>query len=76
MTLEMLIQWHQQRAGDCFAILARATHMPKIEADVKATAQFHIEAVPLLQTLVFHSASCQDCPSGLQRRCSWQSRQS
>jgi len=33
MTLEMLIEWHQQCAGECFAILARATHMPKAEAD-------------------------------------------
>ena len=55
MTLEMLIQWHQQRAGECFAILARATHMPQSEADaLQATAQFHIEAVRLLQTLSGH----------------------
>jgi hypothetical protein len=53
MTLEMLIAWHQQREGKCFAILARATHMPKAEAEaLKATAQFHIEAVRLLQTVV------------------------
>jgi hypothetical protein len=52
MTLEMLIAWHQQRAGECFAILARATYMPKAEADaLQATAQFHIEAVRLLRTL-------------------------
>jgi hypothetical protein len=48
----MLIQWHQQRAADCFALVARVTHMPKVDADaLKATAQFHIEAVRLLQTL-------------------------
>ena len=41
-----------EREGECFAILARATHMPKVEADaLQATAQFHIEAVRLLQTL-------------------------
>ena len=52
ITLEMLIAWHQQRAGECFAILARATHIPKAEAEaLKATAQFHIEAVCLLQSL-------------------------
>jgi hypothetical protein len=51
MTLETLITWHQQRAGECFAILTRATHMPKAEADaLQATAQFRIEAVCLLQT--------------------------
>jgi len=52
VTLETLIAWHQQRAGECFAILSRATHMPKAEADaLKATTQFHIEAVRLLQRL-------------------------
>jgi hypothetical protein len=52
MTLEMLITRHQQCAGECFAILARDTRMPKVEAEaLKATAQFHIEAVRLLQTL-------------------------
>jgi hypothetical protein len=52
MTLDMLIMWHQQRAGECFAILARATHMPKAEADaLQAPARFHIEAVRLLQKL-------------------------
>ena len=52
MTVEMLIAWHQQREGECFAILARATHMPKAETDaLQATAQFHIEAVRLLHTL-------------------------
>ena len=52
MTLETLIAWHQHRAGECFAILSRATHMPKGEADaLQATAQFHIEAVRLLQKL-------------------------
>jgi hypothetical protein len=52
MTLEVLIAWHQQREGECFAILARATHMPKAETEaLKATAQFHIEAVHLLQSL-------------------------
>jgi hypothetical protein len=41
----------EQRAGECFAILSRATHMPKAGAEaLKATAQFHIEAVRLLQT--------------------------
>jgi hypothetical protein len=51
MTLETWITWHQQRAGECFAILARATHMPKAEEEaLKATVQFHIEAVRLLQT--------------------------
>jgi len=51
MTLEMLITWHQQCAGECFAILSRATHMPKVETEaLKATTQFHIEAVRLLQT--------------------------
>jgi hypothetical protein len=51
MTLEMLITWHQHRAGECFAILSRARHMPKAEAEaLKATAQFHIEAVRLLET--------------------------
>jgi hypothetical protein len=61
MPLEMLIAWHQQRAGDCFAILSRATHMPKIEADaLKATAQFHIEAVRLLirSTLAYKDTLC------------------
>jgi hypothetical protein len=51
MTVEMLIAWHQQREGECLALLACATHMPKVEADaLQATAQFHIEAVRLLQT--------------------------
>jgi len=43
MTLEILIAWHQQRAGECFAILSRVTHRPK--------AEVHIEAARLLQTL-------------------------
>jgi hypothetical protein len=52
MTLEMLIQWHQQRAADCFELAQRVTHMPKVDADaLRATATFHIEAVRLLQTL-------------------------
>jgi hypothetical protein len=52
MKLEMLITWHQHRAGECFAILSRATHIPKREREaLKATAQFHTEAVRLLQTL-------------------------
>jgi hypothetical protein len=52
LTKEMLIAWHQQRAADCFDLVARVTHMPKVDADaLKATAQFHIEAVRLLQTL-------------------------
>jgi hypothetical protein len=51
MTLEVLIEWHRQRAGECFAILARVTRMPKAEADaLQATAQFHIEAVRLLKS--------------------------
>src|SRR5690348_14589280 len=49
VTLEMLIEWHQRRAGDCFAALSRATIMPKAETQaLKATAQFHIAAVRLL----------------------------
>jgi hypothetical protein len=40
---QVLITRHQQCAGECFAILARATRMPKAEAEaLKATAQFHI----------------------------------
>jgi hypothetical protein len=51
ITLETLIEWHQQRAADCFMILARATLMPKAEMQaLRATAQFHIAAVRLLQT--------------------------
>jgi len=33
MTLEMLIAWHQQRAADCFDLVKRVTHMPKVDAD-------------------------------------------
>jgi len=52
ITLEALIEWHQQRAANCFTTLARATLMPKSETQaLKATAQFHIAAVRLLQTL-------------------------
>ena len=52
MTLEMLIEWHQERAADCFTTLARGTLMPKAEADaLQARAQFHIEAVRRLQKL-------------------------
>jgi hypothetical protein len=52
MTLETLIAWHQQRAGDCFSVMARATYVPESEAQrLKALAQFHIEAVCLLQTV-------------------------
>jgi len=52
MTLEMLIAWHQRRAADCFDLVSRVTHMPKVDADaLKATAQFHIEAARLLQSL-------------------------
>lgn len=47
MTLEMLFTWHQQRAGEYFAILARATHMPNGEA-------IHIDAVRLLQAFESH----------------------
>jgi hypothetical protein len=51
MTLEMLITWHQQRAAECLAIQARATIMPKNETvALTAMAQFHLEAVRLLQT--------------------------
>jgi hypothetical protein len=33
-------------AGECYAILARVTRMPKAEANaLQAAAQFHIEAV-------------------------------
>jgi hypothetical protein len=43
---ETLAEWHQQRAGECYAILARVIHMPKAEAQaLQAAAQFHIEAV-------------------------------
>jgi hypothetical protein len=48
----MLIAWHQQGAADCFDLVNCVTHMPKGDADaLKGTAQFHIEAVRLLQTL-------------------------
>jgi hypothetical protein len=52
MTLEALIAWHQQRAQDCRAIIARATHTPKREHEaLLAMAQFHEAAVHLLRTL-------------------------
>jgi hypothetical protein len=52
ITLEALIAWHQQRAADCFTTSVRATLMPKSEMQaLQGTAQFHIEAVRLVQTL-------------------------
>jgi hypothetical protein len=51
ITLEMLNAWHQRRAADCMATLARATHTPKREREaLLAMAKFHEAAVRLLTT--------------------------
>jgi hypothetical protein len=51
ITLETLIAWHQQRAADCMATMARATHTPKREHEaLLAMAQFHEAAVRVLQS--------------------------
>jgi hypothetical protein len=51
VTLEMLIAWHQRRAADCLAMIARVTHMPKREQDgLTSMAKFHQAAVRLLQS--------------------------
>jgi hypothetical protein len=50
ITLEMLIAWHQRRAQDCMELMARATHVPKREAEALiAMSKFHQAAVRLLQ---------------------------
>jgi hypothetical protein len=51
-TLETLVAWHDKRAQDCLATMARATHIPKREREaLLSMAQFHQTAVRLLQTL-------------------------
>ena len=46
VTLEALAAWHDKRAQDCLATMARATHIPKAEGYArKAAAQFHIAAM-------------------------------
>jgi len=51
IAFKRLIEWHQQRAADCFMILACATIVPKSEMQaLRAMARFHIAAARLLQT--------------------------
>jgi hypothetical protein len=51
-TLETLIDWHQQRAQEIMATMARATHVPKQEREAMTSmAKFHQAAVRLSQTL-------------------------
>jgi hypothetical protein len=51
ITPEQLIAWQEQRALDCMAIIARATHTPKREHEaLLAMAKFHQAAVRLLKT--------------------------
>ena len=52
ITVEALAAWHEKRAQDCLATMARATHIPKREREaLLSMAQFHQAAVRLLQTL-------------------------
>jgi hypothetical protein len=51
MTLDELIAYHQNRGADCFAVMERATYIPLKESEaLRAAAQFHTDAVRLLQT--------------------------
>jgi hypothetical protein len=50
MTLEMLIAWHQQRAGEHFMTIARATHMPESKLQ-SLSAMAHFHTLRPLQTL-------------------------